>query len=60
MDVAELAEQQEFIFISSARKQDRVWKNCRKRWKIEMNGETESGKSKVLAYLDDDDEEDKM
>ena len=44
MDVPELTDQQELIYISSERTLDVVWKkkNCRERWIIGTDGEKES------------------
>ena len=42
MNVAVLADQQEFILINTVRTQDVVWTTCRERWLIETNGERET------------------
>ena len=42
MKVQVLAVQQEFIYLSSVKTQDIVWKNCRKQWMIGMDGERKS------------------
>ena len=53
-NVPVLAAQQEFIYISSVRTQDVVWKTFRKRWMIRIDGELESEKSVLSVRLDDD------
>ena len=56
MDVPVLADQQEPIYISSVQTQDVVWKTYQERWMIGTDGKRESGKSKLAAWLDDDDD----
>ena len=41
LDLTELADEYEFIFISSVRKLDVVWKTCLGRWAIRTNKEKE-------------------
>ena len=54
MDVLVLADQQEFIFISSVQRQDVVQKNYKGWWMIGKDGKRLSGKSVVSMWLDDD------
>ena len=41
MNVPKLAEQQELILIISVQTQNVVWKTCRERWMIGVDGEKE-------------------
>ena len=51
---SKLADQQEFINISSVQTHDIVWKTWQEQWRIRMDGERESGKSVLSAvWLDD-------
>ena len=54
IDMPMLADQQEFIYISSVRTQDIVWRTCLEWWMRGTDGERESGKSMLSARLDDD------
>ena len=54
MDMSELADQQELIYISSMWTQDVVWKIYLEWCMIGMNGESESGKSMLVVWLDDE------
>ena len=52
MDMPALADQQEFIYITSVQTQDVVWKTCQEQWMIGMDGERESGRSVLAVQLD--------
>ena len=54
MDVPVLADQQESIYISFVQTQGVVWRTCRERWTIGMDGEKELGKPVQSVWLYND------
>ena len=51
-----LADKQELTYINSVWTMDIVWKTCWEQWIKRTDEETQSGKSILTAWLDDDDD----
>ena len=54
MDMSVLADKQELIYIGSVQSQDVVWRTCQKWWMVGMDGEKESKKFVLSAWLDEE------